>query len=167
MKFDTNFGTTFRPKRNANHSFKLENQFSSKKEWEEWQIEHTSWHEHEFSSKYVPVEHSFDSRHRHVQVFASQIFSLLSWKSSQKWHEWYLTIQFGYSNKEFNQLTAKHLFLSSMLMQMHMHCALLYRWNFVQSLSFFRQSHLHRECSSTSTNSLFNSFILPPTYLDL
>lgn len=44
----------------------------------EMKVEHTAWHEHVFSSKYVPVEHSFDSRHRHVQVLASQIFSLLS-----------------------------------------------------------------------------------------
>lgn len=71
------------------------------------------------------------------------------------------------TNKATIQLTAMHLLLSSIFMQMHIHWALLYRWNLVQSLSFFRQSHLHRVCSSTSTNSLFNNFILPPWYCDL
>lgn len=42
----------------------------------------TSWHEHVFESKYVPVEHSFNSRHRHVQLSGSHIFSPFSWKDN-------------------------------------------------------------------------------------
>lgn len=42
----------------------------------------TSWHEQVFESKYVPVEHSFTSRHRHVQLSGSHIFSPFSWKDN-------------------------------------------------------------------------------------
>lgn len=54
-------------------------------------------------------------------------------------------------------LTAKHLRRSSVLKHLQPHRSLSYIWNFVQSLSFLRQSHMHDVCSSTNTNSLLIS----------